>query len=93
MDELLGDFLGETGEMLAEIAGAIVAWEANPADQDRLGAIFRFVHTVKGSSSFLTLPGSLRWPMRRRMHSIWSGAASARPTARWCRACLGLSTG
>ena len=42
--------------MLAEIAGAIVAWEANPADQDRLDAIFRFVHTVKGSSGFLTLP-------------------------------------
>jgi len=56
MDELLGDFLSETGEMLAEIAGAIVAWEANPADHDRLDAIFRFVHTVKGSSSFLTLP-------------------------------------
>lgn len=56
MDELLSDFLGETGEMLAEIAGAIVAWEANPADQDRLDAIFRFVHTVKGSSGFLTLP-------------------------------------
>ncbi len=56
MDELLSDFLGETGEMLAEIAGAIVAWEANPADQERLDAIFRFVHTVKGSSGFLTLP-------------------------------------
>ncbi|NJS13608.1 MAG: chemotaxis protein CheA [Sphingopyxis sp.] len=56
MDELLTDFLSETGEMLAEIAGALVAWEANPADQDRLDAIFRFVHTVKGSSSFLTLP-------------------------------------
>lgn len=56
MDELLADFLGETGEMLAEIAGAIVAWEANPADQERLDAIFRFVHTVKGSSGFFTLP-------------------------------------
>lgn len=56
MDELLGDFLSETGEMLAEIAGAIVAWEADPEDQERLDAIFRFVHTVKGSSSFLTLP-------------------------------------
>lgn len=56
MDELLADFLGETGEMLAEIAGAIVVWEADPADRDRLDAIFRFVHTVKGSSSFLTLP-------------------------------------
>ena len=56
MDELLADFLGETGEMLAEIAGAIVTWEAVPDDQERLDAIFRFVHTVKGSSSFLTLP-------------------------------------
>jgi two-component system, chemotaxis family, sensor kinase CheA len=56
MDELLTDFLSETTDLLDEINGAIVAWEADPADRERLDLIFRFVHTVKGSSSFLALP-------------------------------------
>ncbi|MEY4269100.1 MAG: hypothetical protein RLZZ58_316, partial [Pseudomonadota bacterium] len=56
MDELLTDFLSETTDLLDEINGAIVAWEADPGDRERLDLIFRFVHTVKGSSSFLALP-------------------------------------
>ena len=56
MDELLSDFLAETADMHGEIGSAIVAWEKNPTDHDRLDAIFRFVHTIKGSSSFLHLP-------------------------------------
>lgn len=56
MDDLLNDFLAETAEILAEAGGAIVAWEADPADRERLDAIFRLVHTIKGSSGFLALP-------------------------------------
>lgn len=56
MDDLLNDFLAETAEILAEAGGALVAWEADPADRERLDAIFRFVHTIKGSSGFLALP-------------------------------------
>ncbi|WP_447763116.1 chemotaxis protein CheA [Sphingopyxis panaciterrae] len=56
MDDLLNDFLAETAEILAEAGGAIVAWEADPADRERLDAIFRLVHTIKGSSGFLCLP-------------------------------------
>ncbi|USI73103.1 chemotaxis protein CheA [Sphingomonas morindae] len=56
MDELLADFIAETRETLEPLAGEIVAWEANPADSARLDAIFRFVHTVKGSCGFLDLP-------------------------------------
>src|SRR3546814_20805248 len=56
MDDLLNDFLAETAEILAEAGGAIVAWEADPGDRERLDAIFRFVHTIKGSSGFLSLP-------------------------------------
>src|SRR3546814_5276053 len=56
MDDLLNDFLAETAEILAEAGGAIVAWEADPDDRERLDAIFRFVHTIKGSSGFLSLP-------------------------------------
>jgi two-component system, chemotaxis family, sensor kinase CheA len=38
------------------VAEALVAWENNPADPERLDEIFRFVHTVKGSCGFLDLP-------------------------------------
>ncbi len=56
MDDLLQEFIAETRETLEAIAGEIVAWEAQPADRARLDAIFRFVHTVKGSCGFLDLP-------------------------------------
>ncbi len=56
MDDLLQEFIAETRETLGAISGEIVAWEAQPADGARLDAIFRFVHTVKGSCGFLDLP-------------------------------------
>jgi two-component system chemotaxis sensor kinase CheA len=56
MDDLLAEFVAETREMLAALAGEIVAWEANPADRARLDTIFRFVHTVKGNCGFFDFP-------------------------------------
>lgn len=56
MDDLLVDFIAETRETLEALTGEIVAWEASPSDRTRLDAIFRFVHTVKGSCGFLNLP-------------------------------------
>src|SRR5687767_6860367 len=56
MDELINDFVAETREMLQAVAGAIVAWEGDPGDRDRLDEIFRFVHTVKGNCGFFDLP-------------------------------------
>ncbi|MET0249412.1 MAG: chemotaxis protein CheW [Sphingobium sp.] len=56
MDELLQEFISETQETLEALAGEVVAWEADPGDHDRLDAIFRFFHTVKGSCGFLNLP-------------------------------------
>jgi two-component system chemotaxis sensor kinase CheA len=56
MDDLLQEFIAETRETLEALSGEIVAWEATPTDRARLDAIFRFVHTVKGSCGFLDLP-------------------------------------
>ena len=56
MDELLQEFISETQETLEALAGEVIAWEADPGDHDRLDAIFRFFHTVKGSCGFLNLP-------------------------------------
>jgi two-component system, chemotaxis family, sensor kinase CheA len=56
MDELINDFIAETRDMIQALSGAIVAWEAHPADRERLDEIFRFVHTVKGNCGFFDLP-------------------------------------
>lgn len=56
MDDLLVEFIAETRETLEALSGEIVAWEANPGERAHLDAIFRFVHTVKGSCGFLDLP-------------------------------------
>ena len=56
MDDLLQEFIAETRETLEALSGEIVAWESAPEDRARLDAIFRFVHTVKGSCGFLDLP-------------------------------------
>jgi two-component system chemotaxis sensor kinase CheA len=56
MDDLLAEFLAETRETLDALSGEIIAWESDPDDRGRLDAIFRFVHTVKGSCGFLDLP-------------------------------------
>ncbi|MBX9796356.1 chemotaxis protein CheW [Sphingomonas sp.] len=60
MDDLLQEFIAETRETLESLSGEIVMWEAQPGDRQRLDAIFRFVHTVKGSCGFLDLPRLLR---------------------------------
>ncbi len=56
MDDLLAEFVAETRDMLEAIGGEIVAWEADPADRERLDSVFRFVHTVKGELRLLRLP-------------------------------------
>lgn len=56
MDELLQEFIAETRETLEALASELVIWENAPDDRDRLDAIFRFFHTVKGSCGFLNLP-------------------------------------
>jgi len=55
MDELLGEFLTETGERLDELDVNLVRFEQEPNDAEMLNAIFRLVHTVKGTCGFLGL--------------------------------------
>ncbi len=55
MDELLCEFLTETGESLDQIDVGLVRFEQEPNDADMLNSIFRLVHTVKGTCGFLDL--------------------------------------
>ncbi len=53
--ELLNDFLTESGELLEQLDGELVTLESTPQDPDLLNKIFRALHTIKGSASFMTL--------------------------------------
>lgn len=56
MDDLLREFLVETGENLDTVDARLVQLEHEPNNQDILRAIFRLVHTIKGTCGFLGLP-------------------------------------
>ncbi len=56
MDDLLGEFLTETGESLEVIDSELVRFEREPNNSDILDNVFRLVHTIKGTCGFLGLP-------------------------------------
>lgn len=55
MDELLRDFLVETTEHIEGAENQLVQFERDPSDASLIASIFRLVHTIKGTSSFLGL--------------------------------------
>ena len=55
MDELLSEFLIETGEGLDRLDVELVRFEQEPNNSDLLRTIFRLIHTVKGTCGFLGL--------------------------------------
>lgn len=77
MDDLIQEFIAETRETLDALSGEIVAWEIEPNDRARLDAIFRFVHTVKGSCGFLDLPR-----LARLSHAAEDGLQAVREGTR-----------
>ncbi|MCW5832672.1 MAG: Hpt domain-containing protein, partial [Labilithrix sp.] len=54
-DDLLREFLLESVENLDRLDQDFVALEREPDDRERLGAIFRTIHTIKGTSGFFDL--------------------------------------
>jgi len=53
--EILQDFLTESGELLEQLESDLVDLESTPNDLELLNQIFRALHTIKGSASFLAL--------------------------------------
>ena len=56
MDDLLRDFLTESGESLTVVDAEMVKLEGDPNNKDVLQKIFRLVHTIKGTCGFIGLP-------------------------------------
>ncbi len=53
--EIMQDFITESGELLEQVEADLVELESRPEDLDLLNQIFRALHTIKGSASFLAL--------------------------------------
>ena len=53
--EIVQDFLTESGELLEQLDKDLVLLEQSPRDPDLLNRVFRALHTIKGSASFLQL--------------------------------------
>lgn len=52
---ILQDFLTESGELLERLEEDLVVLERDPNDPEMLNQVFRALHTIKGSASFLSL--------------------------------------
>lgn len=53
MDEIVKDFLIESNENLDRLDQELVKLESNPSSAELLSSIFRTIHTIKGTCSFL----------------------------------------
>jgi two-component system chemotaxis sensor kinase CheA len=53
--ELIGEFINESQEHLANIENGVLVLEDDPTNADTLNTIFRAFHTFKGGSGFLNL--------------------------------------
>jgi two-component system chemotaxis sensor kinase CheA len=52
MQEIIDEFVTESGELIENVIQDVVIIENNP-DDEMINGIFRAVHTIKGTSSFL----------------------------------------
>ncbi|KKL03662.1 hypothetical protein LCGC14_2623870, partial [marine sediment metagenome] len=55
MEEILEEFMRESGEIVEKLDEDLVTLEEKPDDLELLNQIFQGFHTIKGSSSFLGL--------------------------------------
>src|ERR1039458_5445778 len=53
MDDIIREFLLESYEGLDRLERDLLDYEKNPADPERLGVLFRVLHTLKGTGGFL----------------------------------------
>ncbi len=80
--ELLQDFVVESEELLQAMDQDMVAWEATPANVELLNRIFRALHTIKGTASFLALDSIVR--LSHRAEDVLNGLrrGDCQPTRR-----------
>ena len=85
MDDLLREFLTETGESLDVVDVELVRFEQEPNNTKILDNIFRLVHTIKGTCGFLGLPRleALTHAAEALMGNFRDGSRSPAKPSRW----------
>jgi two-component system, chemotaxis family, sensor kinase CheA len=53
--DLLGEFIAEAMDLVADAEEALLSLETDPDDMEAVGTVFRAFHTIKGNSAFLEL--------------------------------------
>ena len=53
VDQIKQTFIDEAEELLSELEGLLLDLENNPDDKSNLDAVFRVMHTIKGSSGMV----------------------------------------
>ncbi len=83
MDDLIKEFLTETGESLATLDLELVQLEKDANDPALLGNIFRLMHTIKGTCGFLGLMrlGTVAHAGENILGKFRDGEISVTPTA------------
>lgn len=81
IDDLLIEFLNETKENLAAVDSELVKLETTPDDAAILANVFRLVHTIKGTSGFLSLSrlGHIAHAAETVLGKIRDGKLAAKP--------------
>jgi two-component system chemotaxis sensor kinase CheA len=80
MDDLLREFLTETGESLDLFDAELVRFEKGPGNAQALQNLFRVVHTIKGACGFLGL--SRLEALTHAAETLLSGFRAGRPVTR-----------
>ncbi|TPV97003.1 MAG: chemotaxis protein CheA [Myxococcales bacterium FL481] len=63
-DEIVAEFVTESGELLDQLDATLVALEQNGGDDELVAAAFRTLHTIKGNAGFLGFE-----PVQRLAHA------------------------
>ena len=71
--ELIGDFILESRDHLAQIETQALTLERDPFDAESLHAVFRGFHTIKGLAGFLEL-----WDVQKLAHEVETVLDAAR---------------
>ena len=71
--EIVRDFLTESGELINQLESDLVVLERAPKDDAMLNQVFRALHTIKGSASFLAIT-----PLVRVAHAAETALNAAR---------------
>ncbi|PIQ29115.1 chemotaxis protein CheA [bacterium (Candidatus Blackallbacteria) CG17_big_fil_post_rev_8_21_14_2_50_48_46] len=81
MDEIIEDFIVESGELIEALDQDLLNLEQTPDNLDLLNQIFRPVHTIKGNASFLGFDKLMRFThqLENLLDKLRSGDKRATP--------------